>query len=38
MGAVTDVSYPLDEHPFDLWSQALERLLTDPDTVLPSEV
>ena len=33
-----DVSYPLHEQPFDLWSEALERLLTDPDTVLPSEV
>jgi DNA repair exonuclease SbcCD ATPase subunit len=33
-----DVSYPLDEQPADLWSQALERLLTDPDAVLPSEV
>ena len=33
-----DVSYPLDEHPVGLWSQALERLLTDPDAVLPSEI
>jgi hypothetical protein len=33
-----DVSYPLDEHPAGLWSQALEQLLTDPDAVLPSEV
>jgi hypothetical protein len=33
-----DVSYPLHERPADLWSQALERLLTEPDTVLPSEV
>jgi hypothetical protein len=33
-----DVSYPLDEQPFALWSKALERLLTDPDAVLPSEV
>ena len=28
-----DVSFPLDEHPADLWSQALERLLADPDAV-----
>jgi hypothetical protein len=33
-----DVSYPLNEEPAHLWSQALERLLTDPDAVLPSEV
>jgi hypothetical protein len=33
-----DVSYPLDEQPANLWSQALKRLLTDPDAVLPSEV
>jgi hypothetical protein len=33
-----DLSYRLDEQPADLWSHALERLLTDPDTVLPSEV
>jgi hypothetical protein len=33
-----DVAYPVDERPADLWSQALERLLTDPDAVLPSEV
>jgi len=33
-----DVSYPVDEQPADLWSQALEWLLTDPDAVLPSEV
>jgi hypothetical protein len=33
-----DLSYPLDEQPADLWSEALERLLTDPDAVLPSEV
>jgi len=31
-----DLSYPLDEQPADLWSQALERLLTNPDAVLPS--
>jgi hypothetical protein len=33
-----DVSYPLDEQPCAVWSEALERLLTDPDAVLPSEV
>jgi len=29
-----DVSYPLDEQPAQLWSQALERLLIDPDAIL----
>jgi hypothetical protein len=33
-----DLSYPLDEEPADLWSKALERLLTYPDAVLPPEV
>jgi hypothetical protein len=33
-----DVSWPLDEQPSRVWSEALERLLTDPDAVLPSEV
>jgi hypothetical protein len=31
-----DLSYPLDEEPAALWSRAMERLLTDPDAVLPS--
>jgi hypothetical protein len=30
--------YPLDEQPADLWSEALEGLLTNPDARLPSEV
>jgi len=33
-----DASYPIDEQPSRVWSQALERMLTDPDAVLPSEV
>jgi hypothetical protein len=33
-----DLSYPLNEQPADLWSQALEQLLTDPDAVLPPVV
>jgi hypothetical protein len=33
-----DVSFPPDKQPTDLWSKAPERLLTDPDAVLPTEV
>ena len=33
-----DASYPLDEQPCAVWREALDRLLTDPDAVLPSEV
>ena len=33
-----DVSYPLDEHPADLWSQALAAVQADADAKLPSKV
>jgi hypothetical protein len=32
-----DVSWPLDERPCDVWTEAL-RLVADPDATLPNEV
>ncbi len=33
-----DDSFPVHEQPCAVWSEALQRLLTDPDAALPSEV